>query len=360
MKSRFHITKRLDLNKKQKIVIRCITLLSAFLLCGLICNIFSPGSFGGFFETLLTGPFTSTKQVVFLLEEFALLLGISLALLPAFKMRFWNLGAEGQVLLGGFAAGVISKFVGPHVPNGICIVLMILGAFIAGGLFSFIPAIFRARFGTNETLFTLMLNYIAIGIVSFFIQMWDPSHGLMNGLTHGMLPMIFNQRYIVTIISVIVIFVLIILYMTKSKHGYELSVVGENANTARYIGINDKKVIIRTAILSGAICGLIGFFIVGYSNSVSANLADGRGFTSVLIVWLGHFNPFEIALYSFLLAFLTKGASNAQTFYDLGSSFPAVCIGVFFLVILVGEFFLNYKIVRSKEAKMEKGEVTNG
>ena len=112
---------------------------------------------------------------------------------------------------------------------------------------------------------------------------------------------------------------------------------------------NDKKVIIRTAVLSGAICGIIGLLIVGYSNSVAYNLCGGRGFTAVLIVWLGHFNPFEIGISSLLLAFLSRGASNAQTFYNLGSSFPSVCLGLFFLTILAFEFFINYKIVLSKD-----------
>lgn len=365
-----HIVRRLKVSKKEKVIIKVSSILVAFLLCGLVCTLFASNSFFGFFEQVFTGSFTSTKQFVFLLEEIALLLGISLALLPAFKMHYWNLGAEGQIMIGGFGAGVISKFVGPYVSNGVCILLMFITAVVFGAIWGLIPAIFRARFKTNETLFTLMFNYIAAGILAFFIQKWDPAHGLMTGLTHGMFPLIFNQRYIITIIIVAVLTVSTFVYIKKSKHGYELSVVGENINTARYIGIDVKKVVLRTAILSGAICGLIGLLIVGYSGSVAPNLAEGRGFTAVLIVWLGHFNIGEIALSAFLVGFLTKGASRAQTLYSLGSSFPAVCMGVFFFVILVGEFFANYKIVMTKEVedndqpivetKQNKEEKVNG
>lgn len=348
-----HITKKVDVSRKEKILNKVITILSAFLVCALICELFSSGSFFSFFGSLFMGSFSSAKQVIFMIEEFALLLGISMALLPAFKMRYWNLGAEGQIVLGGFGAAVVSKFIGPHVPSFVCVLLMIVFALLFASVWGLIPAFFKARFNTNETLFTLMLNYIAMGIVSFFIQVWDPAHGLMSGLTYGMFPLIFGQRYIISIIIVLVLFALMIVYIKKSKHGYELTVVGENKNTAKYVGINVPKVIIRTALISGAICGLMGLLIVGYANSCSANLAGGRGFTSVLIVWLGHFNPGEIALSSFLLSFLTKGASRAQTLLDLGSSFMNVCTGLFFLSILVGEFFLRYKIVITKKGEQK-------
>ena len=350
--SRVHISRRLNVPTWQKVLFKAGSILLAFLLCGLLCMIFSEdNAFGGFFESLIYGTFASTKQFVFFLEEFALLIGLALALLPTYKMRFWNLGADGQALLGGFGAAVISRFVGPHVPGFICVILMIIAAVVLGGLWSLIPAIFRAKWGTNETLFTLMLNYIAYGVVIFFIRVWDPSHGLMNGLTHGMFPLIFGQRYIINIIVVAVIFALMFIYIKKSKHGYELSVVGENTRTAKYIGINDKKVILRTAILSGAICGIIGLLIVGYCNSVSWNLTEGRGFTAVLIVWLGHFNFDEIGISALLVAFLAKGSSRAQTFYNLDSSFSAVCTGLFFLTILAFEFFLNYKIILAKDVE---------
>lgn len=348
-----HIIKRINVPVKNKIISKVTSIFIAFLLCGIISNLFSKGSFGGFYESTFIGSFKSTKQIVFLLEDFAILLGISLALLPAYKMRYWNLGAEGQILFGGFGAALISKFVGPHVSNGLCIFIMFIVAIALGALWGFIPALFKALFGTNETLFTLMFNYIAFGIIQFFIRKWDPSHGLLNNLTNGMFPLIFNQRYILNIIIVLVLLVIMIVYIKKSKHGYELSVVGENERTAKYIGIKVNKVVIRTAILSGAICGLIGLLLVGYSHSLSANLANGRGFTSVLIVWLGHFNFVEIILAAFLVAFLSKGATITQTNYDLGSSFPAVCTGIFFLVILVGEFFINYKVVISKKTKQE-------
>lgn len=355
--SKLHISRRLNVPTWQKIAFKAGSILLAFLLCGLLCMVFSEdNAFGGFFESLFKGSFASSKQFVFFLEEFALLVGLSVALLPAYKMRFWNLGADGQALLGGFAAAVVSKFVGPHVPGFVCIILMIVAAIVFGGLWSLIPAIFRAKWGTNETLFTLMLNYIAYGVVTFFIRYWDPSHGLMEGLTHGMFPLIFGQRYIINIIVVAVLFVSMIIYISKSKHGYELSVVGENVRTAKYIGINDKKVILRTAILSGAICGIVGLLIVGYCNSVSPNLTEGRGFTAVLIVWLSHFNPGEIGVAALLVALLSKGSSRAQTFYNLGSSFPAVCTGVFFLTILAFEFFLNYKIVLSKDVEDNVGK----
>jgi simple sugar transport system permease protein len=143
------------------------------------------------------------------------------------------------------------------------------------------------------------------------------------------------------------------IYLKNNKHGYEIAVVGESEKTARYIGINTKKVIIRTLVLCGTICGLIGFMLVSATNhSISSvSTVGGKGFTGVLISWLGHFNPLAMLLCSFLVVFITRGATQVSTYARLGASYPNMMTGIFFFFIIASEFFINYRIVPTHHFK---------
>ena len=135
------------------------------------------------------------------------------------------------------------------------------------------------------------------------------------------------------------------LYMRFSKHGYEIAVVGESENTARYAGINVSRVILRTMAISGAICGLAGFVIVsGCSHTISTSTAGGRGFTSIIVSWLSKFNPFMMILVSFFLVFMEKGAMEIATQFKLNESASDVITGIILFFILGCEFFCNYRV----------------
>lgn len=353
----FHITKRLDVSLKYKIIIRVISIVAALVACAIVLFIFKPGKFGVFFKESFNSLFGSKTKFIYVLYEFALLLGIAIVVLPCFKMKFWNLGGEGQVLMGCLAAALVSKYVGPYAPNFITIVLMIIGAMVAGGLWAFIPAFFKAKFDTNETLFTLMMNYIAMGIVAFFVFLVNPAHGSFEGLTAGV-------YHLNTIPSVLISFAVVSLmtgfmftYLNYTKHGYELSVVGETRNTAKYIGINVKAVIIRTAVICGLLAGIMGYLIVARQAGVNKDIVGGRGFTSVMIVWLGHMNVIEIVIMAFLVAFITRGSDRVCTVVDLSKSFVQITIATFLITILAFEFFLNYEIHFNKNFFKKKKEL---
>ncbi|MCQ2742703.1 MAG: ABC transporter permease [Bacilli bacterium] len=354
-----HISRRMDVPRWEKIVIRVATFVGAFVLCALICSLFKWGTFFNFFQDLFGSLVSKSaskplRSLINTLEEMALLLGISLALLPAFKMKFWNLGAEGQVLMGGFMAAMLSKFLPNSMPTALATVIMLVAAVAGGAVWSLLPAVFKAYFNTNETLFTLMMNYVAMGVITCFIRVWNPEHGTLDSLSTGMLPQIGGYSYVINIIVVTVLVFAMYGYLKYTKHGFELSVVGASRNTAIYAGINTWSVIIRTAVLSGALCGLVGWLIVaGADQSVSSGSAGGRGFTGVLIAWLGNFNPFYMALIAFFVAFVTRGSSSFATeFLGGNSSFPKITIALFFFAVLVGEFFLNYKVhINRKEKK---------
>lgn len=358
----FHVVKRLDTPKKQYWMIKIAGLLVAFLLAGIICTILRPGSFGTFYQEMFLGIFDPGDiEIVFeFLECAGILLLVAFALAPAFKMKFWNIGGEGQILVGCLVTAGVSKFMSDY-PDVVVILLCLVLSILAGIIWAVIPAIFKAFFNTNETLFTLMMNYVAIGLIAFLINVWFPDGSqVFRRLTNAALPNLFGIKYTFNIIVVVFIVTLMIVYLKKTKHGYELSVVGESVNTARYVGINVKKVIIRTMVLSGAICGLAGFLLVaGHHHTLSTNLADGRGFTGVLIAWLGGFQPGQMILYAFLVAIFQCGSRHAASYMAMSSiDFSAIVTGMFFLVVIASEFFVNYKIMLKKDKTEEGALVT--
>lgn len=355
----FHVVKRLDTTKKTYWLTKIAGCLVAFLLAGIICTILSPGTFGIFYREMFLGCFDPTDLETFLelLETAGLLLLVAFALAPAFKMRFWNIGAEGQILIGCLMTAAVTFFMPKGTSDWITIPVAFVCALVASTIWAVIPAIFKAFFNTNETLFTLMMNYIAMAIISVCISAWVTSGSqVFPFLTNGGLPELFDLKYIINIIVVALVVTSLIIYLKKTKHGYELTVVGESINTARYVGINVKVVIIRTLVLSGVTCGIVGFLLVaGHHHTLSTTLADGRGFTGVLIAWLGQFEPLQMIIYAFLVAIFQCGSTHAAS--EIGMSkgeFSAIVTGMFFLVIIASQFFVNYKIVLYKKEETQK------
>ena len=209
-----------------------------------------------------------------------------------------------------------------------------------------------------------MMNYIATAVVGFFCYKWrEPNNtviGIVNKDTHlGWFPTVNlwdgkAYNYIIAIGLIIVVGVLIWAYLRFTKHGYELSVVGGSRNTAKYIGININMVVIRTTILSGALAGICGWLLVAAgSHSVTENLVNGRGFTGVLIAWLGHFNPLEMAGYSFLVAFVQEGGGYASGNLGYAESVVSVFVGIFFFLVIASEFFTNFSVHFNFKKKKE-------
>ena len=312
---------------------------------------------------MFSGAFGTPRKMWILGQNLAILLCISLAVTPAFKMRFWNIGAEGQVLAGGLAAAACMICLGDKVPNGLLIVLIVLSGIAAGAVWAGIPAIFKAKWNTNETLFTLMMNYVATQIVAYFIIIWESPKGsgqvgIINQSTEaGWLPQIGSYKYLLTILVVAVLTVLVHIYLKYSKHGYEISVVGESERTARYVGIKVGKVIVRTMLLSGALCGIAGVLLVsGTDHTISTTIAGGRGFTAVMVSWLAKFNPISMILTSFLLVFLDRGAGEISTAFGLNQSFADILSGIIIFFIIGCEFFITYRLSFRKPAKKEAAE----
>ena len=357
LSSPLYVTKRLGFAKWKYWAIRAGGIVLAFLVAGIVCSILKPGSFGTFYSELIRGcfDFTDISSIIDLLVIFSILLTIAIVITPAFKMRFWNIGAEGQVLIGAMTAAGIAKFCPSDMPNIVILFLALVGAQTASIIWSVIPAFFKAYFNTNETLFTLMLNYIAMIAGAMAISIWIKNGSQSFGtLDQGIFPTIFGNSGTLVFIFSMVIFAGMFFYINKGKPGYEVTVIGESIDTARYIGINVKMVTIRTMAISGLLLGTVGFFIVcGVHQTFSASIVGGKGFTGVLIAWLGHFQPFEIMLFAFLAAVMEKGTATAASAVNISASqFSAICTGAFFFIIIACEFFSRYQIhLRHKEKK---------
>ena len=356
----FHVSRRKEIIWYKAWGIRAIAIVLALLLCGIITMITTGLNPLSVYVTMIDGAFGTSRRIWMLLQNMAILLCISLALAPAFKMKFWNLGGDGQALMGALGSAAAMILLGDKIPNWLLIIVMIAASIAGGIIWAVIPAYFKAKFNTNETLFTLMMNYVAIQLVAFFVIVWEVPKGagkigiINQNSQAGWFPSIGGSKYLLNVIIVVVITILMYIYMNYSKHGYELSVVGESVPTAKYVGIKVNKVIIRTMVLSGAVCGLAGLLLVGGSeHTLTTTLVDGRGFTGVMVAWLGKFNPFFMILTTFLLVFLDRGANEITTIYGLNSSFGAIITGIILFFILGSEFFLNYKMTfrhKSKEA----------
>lgn len=280
------------------------------------------------------------------------LLGCALAIAPCFKMHFWNIGAEGQITAGAIGATFFALKFGKTMPQLPLLLIMAVAAILCGGLWALIPAFFKAKWNTNETLFTLMMNYVAIQLTSYFVALWENpvgsnTVGVINQRTKdGWFPELFGQEYGLNVVLVLLLTVGMFLYLKYSKQGYEISVVGDSENTARYAGINVKKVTIRTMAISGAICGLAGFIAVaGASHTISTSTAGGRGFTAIIVAWLAQFNTFVMILISFLLVFLQKGAIQIASQFNLNDYASNIITGIILFFILGSEFFINYRII---------------
>ena len=284
------------------------------------------------------------------MRDLVTLLCIGIALAPAFKMHFWNIGAEGQVLVGGLATAMVMVKCGASLPTPVLFLVMFLTSVIAGGLWGFIPAVFKAYWNTNETLFTLMMNYVATQVITYCIIFWENpkgsnSVGTINSSTKGgWIPQLFGLDYGWNLVIVLALTVAMFIYLKYSKQGYEIAVVGESENT-RYAGINVKRVILRTMALSGAICGIAGFIIVGgASHTISTSTAGGRGFTAIIVSWLSKFNTFVMILVSFFLVFMQKGAGQIASQFNLNENASDIITGIILFFILGCEFFINYKV----------------
>ena len=345
------LVKRDVLSAKKIVLIYAIAITASLVLSAIICSLFSSRNPLMFFVSLFDGAIGTSRRVWLLLQDTALLLGVAVALVPAFKMKFWNLGGNGQILVGCLAAISCMFYLGGKLPDPLLILLMAVASIVAGAVWGLLPAIFKAFFDTNESLFTLMLNYIATGLVSMFITIWVKSgSGVLAPLKSGNFPDLFGNKYLLTVLVFFVLAVLMYIYLKYTKQGYEIAVVGDSPNTAKYIGINVKRVIIRTMILSGALAGVVGLFLAGeIHNTISTASANNMGFTAIMATWLAAFNPLVMIGTCFFIIFISRGMVEVRgQFGFTNDSIANIVIGLVYFCVIACSFFITYRVVFRK------------
>ena len=354
-----HLTKRGAIPAYKAMLIRIGAVVCALILCAIVTGLTTGINPLEVYSSIISGAFGSSRKTWITFQDVSILLIISLALTIAFRMRFWNIGGEGQVLMGGLGSAACMICLGDKLPGPVLILLMFISSVALGALWGFIPALCKALWNTNETLSTLMMNYIATQLVLFFTILWEVPKGsgkigIINQDSHaGWLPQLFGSKYLLPILVAILVTAFTYVYIKYTKHGYEIRVVGESPKTSVYVGINVKKVFIRTMLLSGALCGLVGLMLVGGINhTLTSTISDGRGFTAVLVSWMAQFNPFAMIVTSFIIVFMDRGAGEIATAFDLNQSFGDILTGIILFFIIGCEFFINYRInLRKKDHK---------
>lgn len=354
------ISKREGATFVQKVLVRAIAILLALVVDAFFIFFVTGLNPISVYGVMWNGTFMNTTRFSWALRDLSSLLCIAIALAPAFKMRFWNIGGEGQVLIGGLVAALIMVYFGSSLPAPLLFAAMVIGSVLAGAIWAFVPAWFKSRWNTNETLFTLMMNYIATQLAAFFIIVWEVPKGagkigiINQGTEAGWLPVVGGQKYLLVILVVAVLTVFMYIYLNYSKHGYEIAVVGESQRTASYAGIKVERVIVRTMVLSGAVCGLMGLLLTaGTDHTLTTTIVGGRGFTAVMVSWMAKFNPIIMIFTSLLLVVLGRGASEISSTFGLNQSFSDILTGIILFFIIGSEFFITYRVSLRKGGKKE-------
>lgn len=361
----FHLAKRASISAPMAFLIRILAIVLGFAACGLVAFMLieklqdNPEKIEDFYKCFIDGIWSKGKTLVKnrklwkFLKNLAILQCISLAVTPAFRMKFWNIGAEGQTLVGILGSIAVAFYLQGSLPNWVLLVLMFFAAIISSIIWALIPAIFKAVWNTNETLFTLMMNYVATFLVEFFLVIWVKNgSSTLGSIKFTELPSFYHDYFVIVLITLI-LSVLLYIYLKHSKQGYEISVVGESVRTAQYSGINVKKVIIRTMIVSGLLCGVAAYLIAaGLDKTVTSSSVGGQGFTAIMVSWLAKFNPIVMLLTSGLISMLNSGAEEITKVFDVRGAMPDIIIGTILFFIIGSEFFINYTIVFRKKARI--------
>lgn len=365
-KTHISILKKDDMPFKKKILIRLIALLTAFILSICLSSLIIKDNPFKITSTFFKGAFIMPWRLLF---DSAILLGFGISIVPAFKMKYWNMGATGQVLIGCLTSCVIMFYLGKdtHMSTFPMIILMLLGSIITSIVWAIIPALFKAFFNTNETLFTLMMNYVAIAIVNYInclmTQGKQETVGVINllegkrgWLQFNVCPKVIDANLFIPILVLIGLAVAVYFYMTKTVDGFEISVLGDSPATAKYSGMNNRLIIIRTLIVSGIITGIIGFlYASAIDHSISSSTSGSLGFTGILVAWLANFNPLIMGAIAFFLSIISNGTSKISSVYHLGSNnLSNVITGIIFFSILISEFLIRYRICIIHSKKEEK------
>ena len=340
------IAARTELSGAREKLLRIAAAAAALAASGVIMAVMGYNPFE-VFAKMLSGSLGTAYRFKETINKAIPLSVLSLGTAVAFRMKFWNIGQEGQFYMGAYGAS-LAAFSFPNLPSPLLLSLMFVCGMISGGLWSMIPALLKIKFSTNETLVTLMLNYIAIRWISFlqYVAWKDPKALGFPKITpfggNAILPSLFGI-HIGWIISLCLAALLFIL-LKRTKLGYEIDVIGESEATARYAGMGVFRITVIAIALSGGLCGAAGMMQASaIEHSLSDQLSGGLGFTSVIVTWLARLDPLMILVMAFLFSLLIQGGNFLQSSLQIPASISLVLQGIIIFFVLGSEFFVRYR-----------------
>ena len=281
-----------------------------------------------------------------------ILIGSGLAV--AYRAKFWNIGAESQLLAGAVFATWVGLTIGPHLPAILLVPLMFISAFIGGALWGMVPAVLKVKFGINEVISTLMLNYIAAEFVKFLVV--GPWKGETKGgypytddlPSQAILKHLPYTRISPVLLALAVIGALVLGWLVfRSRFGYEIRVIGENPNAARYAGINFFKTSLLLMVVSGGMAGLAGageLMSIHHYLSYPETLSAGYGFTAIIVAWLARLNPSYTIISGLFFAGIIVGGDAIQISMGMPAATVNVFNGMILMFLIMGDFFISHRV----------------
>ena len=363
---RYHLVRRADAQLKRTLIYYAIGILVSLVIGAIILLVLGINPFdyyGKMFTIGLVGNRYGYKSIEGLLKIFVPLLITSLALSLSFKMRFWNIGGEGEFLIGAIAAAIVA-FNSSGLPNFVTVFLMCAAAMLSSGIIGIAIAALKVRFNTNETLMTLMINYIMLYVIRYIGETkadWNfflredserpkfgtfPDSAVMSGIPLGK----FNLLW--SVIIALLLTGIIYVYLKYTKQGYEISVVGDSSATAKYAGMCVGKIVLRTMFISSALIGLAAALSVSAAGTISDTCTNNVGWTGIIVAWLSKLSVPAVFVTSILISILQYGCQAAATQYPaIDSNFADLLQGLILFSVLVADFVANFKIVKKEEAQ---------
>lgn len=345
---RIKIEKRLDVPRRLVILLPLVAVLIAFVISGILIFITGSNPFLAY-VTMVKGafgtPYSLSETIVSSIPLMLAGLGVGIAS----HAKLWNIGGEGQIMMGAFAASWLALFY-PELPRPLLIGGMMILGFLGGGLWAVIASLPRIYMGINEIITTMMFNFIAVFWVRYIVQgPWrDPVLVAFPFTAQfdkaAWLPRFFGTRIHLGLVIALIAAVIIMLLLNRSRWGFELKVIGGSLKAANYAGINVKKSLLLAMLLSGGLAGLAGMAeVTGILHRLQEGIAAGAGFSAFILVALANGNPFGIIVTGFLLGALLTGGTTAQTM-GVPPQIADIMQGLILFFALASSFFIRYRV----------------
>ena len=348
------LTEKMECSKKQTVGIKIASIIVAIVIISIMLEVMGYPSYG-VYKQMIIGAFGSAYSIRYVLIKTVPLALCAIGVTYAYRMKFWNIGTEGQIMMGAFAATGVALFYNDF-PKPVVLLMMALSAMVVGAMWILIPAVFKIRFSVNETILTLMLNYVAEKWIAYLqYSAWkDPkAFGFSKIATfedQAILPS-FLGLHLGFYITIAIVLLTYVIYK-YTKLGFKMKIIGESMETASYLGLKKNKIMYGMVAISGALCGLCGMFQVsGVEHTLNTSISGGVGFSAILVAWLSNLNPLVIMFVSFIFAGLSEGASYLQTVFQIPQDIATIIQGIVLFCVIASEFFMKYNVVIAKKGE---------